>query len=207
MYYSYEDEVQVVFQIRIQELKLKIKGLLNKYFTMLGYYGILTEEDFMVYNKVIGKLNESFYGYNVKDMTNYIKSLGYKVPKGYLISTLTTTELHYYKSMLSKLYQGLLKIDGYDLSKFIALAEHIGERAKIYFVNNHGMEPIEFLKIDLEKRRIKELKSDKSNEIKELKEKNRILREKLQEVKSQNRKLDLDNKNLIRERKGYINGK
>ena len=69
------------------------------------------------------------------------------------------------------------------------------------------MEPIEFLKIDLEKRRIKELKSDKSNEIKELKEKNRILREKLQEVKSQNRKLDLDNKNLIRERKGYINGK
>ena len=207
MYYSYEDEVQVVFQIRIQELKLKIRGLLNKYFTRLGYYGILTEEDFMVYNKVIGKLNESFYGYNVKDMTNYIKSLGYKVPKGYLISTLTTTELHYYKSMLSKLYQGLLKIDGYDLSKFIALAERIGERAKIYFVNNHGMEPIEFLKIDLEKRRIKELKSDKSNEIKELKEKNRILREKLQEVKSQNRKLDLDNKNLIRERKGYINGK
>ena len=69
------------------------------------------------------------------------------------------------------------------------------------------MEPIEFLKIDLEKRRIKELKSDKSNEIKELKEKNRILREKLQEVKFQNRKLDLDNKNLIRERKGYINGK
>ena len=91
MYYSYEDEVQVVFQIRIQELKLKIRGLLNKYFTRLGYYGILTEEDFMVYNKVIGKLNESFYGYNVKDMTNYIKSLGYKVPKGYLISTLTTT--------------------------------------------------------------------------------------------------------------------
>ena len=55
MYYSYEDEVQVVFQIRIQELKLKIRGLLNKYFTRLGYYGILTEEDFMVYNKVIGK--------------------------------------------------------------------------------------------------------------------------------------------------------
>ncbi len=207
MYYSYEDEVQVVFQIRIQELKLKIRGLLNKYFTRLGYYGILTEEDFMVYNKVIGKLNESFYGYNVKDMTNYIKSLGYKVPKGYLISTLTTTELHYYKSMLSKLYQGLLNIDGYDLSKFIALAEHIGERAKTHFINNYNMEPIEFLKIDLEKRRIKELKSDKSLEIKELKEKNRILREKLQEVKSQNRKLDLDNKNLIRERKGYINGK
>ena len=68
-------------------------------------------------------------------------------------------------------------------------------------------ENIDSLKIDLEKRRIKELKSDKSNEIKELKEKNRILREKLQEVKSQNRKLDLDNKNLIRERKGYINGK
>ena len=207
MYYSYEDEVQVVFQIRIQELKLKIRGLLNKYFTSLSYYGVLTEEDFMVYSKVIGKLNESFYGYNVKDMTDYIKSLGYKVPKGYLISTLTTTELHYYKSMLSKLYQGLLKIDGYDLSKFIALAEHIGERAKTHFINNYNMEPIEFLKIDLEKRRIKELKSDKSQEIKELKEKNRILREKLQEVKSQNRKLDLDNKNLIRERKGYINGK
>lgn len=207
MYYSYEDEVQVVFQIRIKELKLKIRGLLNKYFVNLSYYGILTEDDFMVYSKIIGKLNESFYGYNVKDMMDYIKSLGYKVPKGSLISILTTTELHYYKSMLSKLYQGLLKIDSYDLSKFIALAEHVGERGKIYFVNNYNMDPIEFLKLDLEKRRIFELKNDKSYEIKELKEKNKRLREKIQEIKGQNRKLDLDNKKLIRERKGYINGK
>lgn len=198
MYYTKEQKEEILLQIKIANLKTKIKEFLNGYIKMEESYGLLTkeevEESYKLYQYSIAKLNELFYGYNVSNMVKYLKDSGYKVYFDDLISVMNIKHLKYYKTMLNNFYKDIRNQKIINQEICIAIATNIGERAFNYFKETNESLPIVDLISVLEITKQQDLKQETKKEtrqeqIRKLKETNKILKQQLKDAKEENKSL------------------
>lgn len=198
MYYTKEQKEEILLQVNIANLKTKIKEFLNGYIKMEESYGLLTkeevEESYKLYQYSIAKLNELFYGYNVSNMVKYLKDSGYKVYFDDLISVMNIKHLKYYKTMLNNFYNDIRNQKIINQETCIAIATNIGERAFNYFKETNESLPIVDLISVLEITKQQDLKQETKKEtrqeqIRKLKETNKILKQQLKDAKEENKSL------------------
>ena len=92
-------------------------------------------------------MNISLYRYNITNFKRKIKNNGITIPNDNFLNLLNYKHLLYYRSMLNKFYNNVLKIKEFDESALGALAAKCGVDARTYFYDHENITPLE----DLEK--------------------------------------------------------
>lgn len=92
-------------------------------------------------------MNISLYRYNITNFKQKIKDNGITIPNDNFLNLLNYKHLLYYRSMLNKFYNNVLKIKEFDEAGLGALAAKCGYDASNYFYNHENVTPLE----DLEK--------------------------------------------------------
>lgn len=92
-------------------------------------------------------MNISLYRYNITNFKRKIKDNGITIPNDNFLNLLNYKHLLYYRSMLNKFYNNVLKIKEFDESAPRALAAKCGVDARTYFYDHENITPLE----DLEK--------------------------------------------------------
>ncbi len=188
MYYTDEQKEEVILQIQIKELKDKIKNILDDFSKKEKELGINSfeeqEDENHIYSVVIGKLNESFYGYNVTSMMKLLRQNGFTIPRNDIINLLSVEQLYFYRSMLNKFLKKLTTEKTINNDICVAIATDIGTRAKNFYETKHACKPLDELmrllqqqKMEVEKQKEKRLKT--TIQIEKLKEANRVLKERV----------------------------
>lgn len=188
MYYTDEQKEEVILQIQIKELKDKIKNILDDFSKKEKELGINSfeeqEDENHIYSVVIGKLNESFYGYNVTSMMKLLRQNGFTIPRNDIINLLNVEQLYFYRSMLNKFLKKLTTEKTINSDICVAIATDIGTRAKNFYETKHTLKPLDELmrllqqqKMEVEKQKEKRLKT--TIQIEKLKEANRVLKERV----------------------------
>lgn len=148
----------------IEELKIKkeletikkTKEKINKYLGKLIAKKIDKEkiEDkkeltdlFKARSGCLSCMNISLYRYNITNFKQKIKDNGITIPNDNFLNLLNYKHLLYYRSMLNKFYNNVLKIKEFDEKGLGALAAKCGVDARTYFYNHENITPLE----DLEK--------------------------------------------------------
>lgn len=148
----------------IEELKIKkeletikkTKEKINKYIGMLIAKKI--DEDkiedkkeltdlFKARSGCLSCMNIALYRYNITNFKRKIKNNGITIPNDNFLNLLNYKHLLYYRSMLNKFYNNVLKIKEFDESALGALAAKCGLDARTYFYDHENITPLE----DLEK--------------------------------------------------------
>lgn len=148
----------------IEELKIKkeletikkTKEKINKYIGMLIAKKI--DEDkiedkerkdklFKIRSGCLSCMNIALYRYNITNFKRKIKDNGITIPNDNFLNLLNYKHLLYYRSMLNKFYNNVLKIKEFDESALGALAAKCGLDARTYFYDHENITPLE----DLEK--------------------------------------------------------
>ena len=148
----------------IEELKIKkeletikkTKEKINKYIGMLIAKKI--DEDkiedkerkdklFKIRSSCLSCMNIALYRYNITNFKRKIKNNGITIPNDNFLNLLNYKHLLYYRSMLNKFYNNVLKIKEFDESALGALAAKCGLDARTYFYDHENITPLE----DLEK--------------------------------------------------------
>lgn len=148
----------------IEELKIKkeletikkTKEKINKYIGMLIAKKI--DEDkiedkerkdklFKIRSSCLSCMNIALYRYNITNFKRKIKNNGITIPNDNFLNLLNYKHLLYYRSMLNKFYNNVLKIKEFDEAGLGALAAKCGVDARTYFYNHEEITPLE----DLEK--------------------------------------------------------
>ena len=148
----------------IEELKIKkeletikkTKEKINKYIGMLIAKKI--DEDkiedkerkdklFKIRSSCLSCMNISLYRYNITNFKRKIKNNGITIPNDNFLNLLNYKHLLYYRSMLNKFYNNVLKIKEFDEARLGALAAKCGVDARTYFYDHENITPLE----DLEK--------------------------------------------------------
>lgn len=148
----------------IEELKIKkeletikkTKEKINKYIGMLIAKKI--DEDkiedkerkdklFKIRSSCLSCMNIALYRYNITNFKRKIKNNGITIPNDNFLNLLNYKHLLYYRSMLNKFYNNVLKIKEFDESALGALAAKCGVDARTYFYDHENITPLE----DLEK--------------------------------------------------------
>ena len=188
MYYTDEQKEEVILQIQIKELKDKIKNILDDFSKKEKELGINSfeeqEDENHIYSVVIGKLNESFYGYNVTSMMKLLRQNGFTIPRNDIINLLNVEQLYFYRSMLNKFLKKLTTEKTINSDICVAIATDIGTRAKNFYETKHTLKPLDELmrllqqqKMEVDKQKEKRLKT--TIQIEKLKEANRVLKERV----------------------------
>ncbi len=188
MYYTYEQEKEILFQIKIKKLKLNIRQILKEFTDKEINLGILSvsEQDNAkrLYSNVIAKLNETFYEMNITDMKDYIRKNNIQIPNNDIINLMDNNHLYYYKSILNKYYKSISNAKSLNLNFCMSLANDIGTKAYSYFINKNNETPLEnYMKIALEQKNKQVKESQKSVEIQTLKSINKKLKEEITSMK------------------------
>lgn len=212
MYHSKEVRKEIVLQDEIKILKSNIKEFLNDYFKKELDLGILSDEEKeeikYIYSVCLGKLNETFYRYNIGTMMKVLRDYKIVIPSNNIINLLDVDHLKYYKSMLSKYYNDLVNSDYLNPSICISKAESIAKRAKNYFNEQHySVDPFDdllslLLRNKLRDEKIKKESNKKQEKLKKLQELNKLLKESKTILKEENEALKEENK-MLRERFNY----
>lgn len=92
-------------------------------------------------------MNISLYRYNITNFKRKIKNNGITIPNDNFLNLLNYKHLLYYRSMLNKFYNNVLKIKEFDEAGLGALAAKCGVDARTYFYDHENITPLE----DLEK--------------------------------------------------------
>lgn len=92
-------------------------------------------------------MNIALYRYNITNFKRKIKNNGITIPNDNFLNLLNYKHLLYYRSMLNKFYNNVLKIKEFDESALGALAAKCGLDARTYFYDHENITPLE----DLEK--------------------------------------------------------
>lgn len=92
-------------------------------------------------------MNISLYRYNITNFKRKIKHNGITIPNDNFLNLLNYKHLLYYRSMLNKFYNNVLKIKEFDEAGLGALAAKCGVDARTYFYDHENITPLE----DLEK--------------------------------------------------------
>lgn len=92
-------------------------------------------------------MNIALYRYNITNFKRKIKNNGITIPNDNFLNLLNYKHLLYYRSMLNKFYNNVLKIKEFDESALGALAAKCGVDARTYFYDHENITPLE----DLEK--------------------------------------------------------
>lgn len=148
----------------IEELKIKkeletikkTKEKINKHIGMLIAKKI--DEDkiedkerkdnlFKIRSSCLSCMNIALYRSNVTKLKQKIKDNGIIIPNDNFLNLLNYKHLLYYRSMLNKFYNNVLKIKEFDEAGLGALAAKCGVDARTYFYNHEEITPLE----DLEK--------------------------------------------------------
>ncbi len=148
----------------IEELKIKkeletikkTKEKINKYIGMLIAKKI--DEDkiedkerkdnlFKIRSSCLSCMNIALYRYNITNFKRKIKNNGITIPNDNFLNLLNYKHLLYYRSMLNKFYNNVLKIKEFDEAGLGALAAKCGLDARTYFYDHENITPLE----DLEK--------------------------------------------------------
>lgn len=148
----------------IEELKIKkeletikkTKEKINKYIGMLIAKKI--DEDkiedkerkdklFKIRSSCLSCMNIALYRYNITNFKRKIKNNGITIPNDNFLNLLNYKHLLYYRSMLNKFYNNVLKIKEFNASALGALAAKCGVDARTYFYDHENITPLE----DLEK--------------------------------------------------------
>lgn len=148
----------------IEELKIKkeletikkAKEKINKYIGMLIAKKI--DEDkiedkerkdnlFKIRSSCLSCMNIALYRYNITNFKRKIKNNGITIPNDNFLNLLNYKHLLYYRSMLNKFYNNVLKIKEFDEAGLGALAAKCGVDARTYFYDHENITPLE----DLEK--------------------------------------------------------
>ena len=148
----------------IEELKIKkeletikkTKEKINKYIGMLIAKKI--DEDkiedkerkdklFKIRSSCLSCMNIALYRYNITNFKRKIKNNGITIPNDNFLNLLNYKHLLYYRSMLNKFYNNVLKIKEFDEAGLGALAAKCGVDARTYFYDHENITPLE----DLEK--------------------------------------------------------
>ena len=148
----------------IEELKIKkeletikkTKEKINKYIGMLIAKKI--DEDkiedkerkdklFKIRSSCLSCMNIALYRSNVTKLKQKIKDNGIIIPNDNFLNLLNYKHLLYYRSMLNKFYNNVLKIKEFDEAGLGALAAKCGLDARTYFYDHENITPLE----DLEK--------------------------------------------------------
>lgn len=148
----------------IEELKIKkeletikkTKEKINKYIGMLIAKKI--DEDkiedkerkdnlFKIRSSCLSCMNIALYRSNITNFKQKIKDNGITIPNDNFLNLLNYKHLLYYRSMLNKFYNNVLKIKEFDESALGALAAKCGLDARTYFYDHENITPLE----DLEK--------------------------------------------------------
>ena len=148
----------------IEELKIKkeletikkTKEKINKYIGMLIAKKI--DEDkiedkerkdklFKIRSSCLSCMNIALYRYNITNFKQKIKNNGITIPNDNFLNLLNYKHLLYYRSMLNKFYNNVLKIKEFNESALGALAAKCGVDARTYFYDHENITPLE----DLEK--------------------------------------------------------
>lgn len=148
----------------IEELKIKkeletikkTKEKINKYIGMLIAKKI--DEDkiedkerkdklFKIRSSCLSCMNIALYRYNITNFKQKIKNNGITIPNDNFLNLLNYKHLLYYRSMLNKFYNNVLKIKEFDEAGLGALAAKCGLDARTYFYDHENITPLE----DLEK--------------------------------------------------------
>ena len=148
----------------IEELKIKkeletikkTKEKINKYIGMLIAKKI--DEDkiedkerkdnlFKIRSSCLSCMNIALYRSNVTKLKQKIKDNGIIIPNDNFLNLLNYKHLLYYRSMLNKFYNNVLKIKEFDEAGLGALAAKCGVDARTYFYDHENITPLE----DLEK--------------------------------------------------------
>ncbi len=148
----------------IEELKIKkeletikkTKEKINKYIGMLIAKKI--DEDkiedkerkdklFKIRSSCLSCMNIALYRYNITNFKQKIKNNGITIPNDNFLNLLNYKHLLYYRSMLNKFYNNVLKIKEFNESALGALAAKCGLDARTYFYDHENITPLE----DLEK--------------------------------------------------------
>lgn len=148
----------------IEELKIKkeletikkTKEKIKKYIGMLIAKKI--DEDkiedkerkdklFKIRSSCLSCMNIALYRYNITNFKRKIKNNGITIPNDNFLNLLNYKHLLYYRSMLNKFYNNVLKIKEFDEAGLGALAAKCGLDARTYFYDHENITPLE----DLEK--------------------------------------------------------
>ena len=148
----------------IEELKIKkeletikkTKEKINKYIGMLIAKKI--DEDkiedkerkdklFKIRSSCLSCMNIALYRYNITNFKRKIKNNGITIPNDNFLNLLNYKHLLYYRSMINKFYNNVLKIKEFDEAGLGALAAKCGLDARTYFYDHENITPLE----DLEK--------------------------------------------------------
>lgn len=148
----------------IEELKIKkeletikkTKEKINKHIGMLIAKKI--DEDkiedkerkdnlFKIRSSCLSCMNIALYRSNVTKLKQKIKDNGIIIPNDNFLNLLNYKHLLYYRSMLNKFYNNVLKIKEFDEAGLGALAAKCGVDARTYFYDHENITPLE----DLEK--------------------------------------------------------
>lgn len=148
----------------IEELKIKkeletikkTKEKINKYIGMLIAKKI--DEDkiedkerkdklFKIRSSCLSCMNIALYRYNITNFKRKIKNNGITIPNDNFLNLLNYKHLLYYRSMINKFYNNVLKIKEFDEAGLGALAAKCGVDARTYFYDHENITPLE----DLEK--------------------------------------------------------
>ena len=92
-------------------------------------------------------MNIALYRYNITNFKRKIKNNGITIPNDNFLNLLNYKHLLYYRSMLNKFYNNVLKIKEFDEAGLGALAAKCGVDARTYFYDHENITPLE----DLEK--------------------------------------------------------
>ncbi len=188
MYYTEEQKEEVILQIQIKEIKEQIKKILDEFFKKEIELGLLSsieeDEENHIYSLVIGKLNESFYGYNVSSMMKLLRENGFTIPKNDIVNLLNVEQLYFYKSMLNKFFKKIVTEKTLNKDMCVAIATDIGTRANEFYLKKHVCEPLDDLIRMLQKEKDeinkhKEKESKKTMQMQKLKNENKLLRERV----------------------------
>lgn len=134
----------------------KTKEKINKYIGMLIAKKIDKDkiEDkerkdklFKIRSSCLSCMNIALYRYNITNFKRKIKNNGITIPNDNFLNLLNYKHLLYYRSMLNKFYNNVLKIKEFDEAGLGALAAKCGVDARTYFYDHENITPLE----DLEK--------------------------------------------------------
>lgn len=191
MYYTDEQQKEMLLQQKIKEIKLCINSIIKNYQEKEQALGIISmadmEEKRKLYGYLIGMLNETFYGYNITSMMKILREKGFQIPHSDIIYLMNVDELYHYKSMLNKLLTSIKMSKTLNEEILMSYAADIGIRAKKFFTLKYNEEPFEVLtkRLDNEynkKAKEKEKQEKVKNELQELKN----LRKELKQLKIEN---------------------
>ena len=102
---------------------------------------------FKIRSSCLSCMNIALYRYNITNFKRKIKNNGITIPNDNFLNLLNYKHLLYYRSMLNKFYNNVLKIKEFDEAGLGALAAKCGLDARTYFYDHENITPLE----DLEK--------------------------------------------------------